>query len=639
MRDLNSLRICAILHDIGKLECWANRKPWSEHIYYSFNMIKETLGEEYAYTSMRHHTGPSYDAEYHPETEDEKIISLADNLASGADRREEPEKGAVLPKAPVELTHILSDGSKVLVETDKARLAYTAQEIKAKLKELSVGIGKKPGEVYQKIYDCLEGSHLRIIPADTRRPINDVSLWHHLKLTSAFAACIGLDGGYRGDDLEKYRFGLLSGDADKVSNFVSTSSRLPDLRARSERIKQATKSAASTITAVLGPECLIYAGGGGFLALSPPKIIENVASEAKAAFEKATSSEVTITVSHVIEHGRKMQREFGEVWREASRQMELKKLERAELPGEAKPLESGVEVCDICHVRAATHEDASKTLPIDALPRPEALCDACWWLREEGRKYGPKVELDAIGKDLVAVLKADGDDMGRVLRGERFEKYGKSTTPSRLSALSSLIHRVCEVQLSKCVEAYGGLCVFSGGDDVLAVLPGEKALEAARSIASEFKNATAGACTMSMGVAIFPRRLPIYVGLEAAQDLLSAKAKRSEGKAAVAFAIIGGSGIPRGTLEKRVRAYKWSELDELLHLAEYLGRSGLPMSQIRRIAEATKMDPRKAEILIKYLMGRRVIPWREGEKLISYLNSGFLYDAFLVYNAFRLGRQ
>jgi hypothetical protein len=38
-------------------------------------------------------------------------------------------------------------------------------------------------------------------------------------------------------------------------------------------------------------------------------------------------------------------------------------------------------------------------------------------------------------------------------------------------------------------------------------------------------------------------------------------------------------------------------------------------------------------------MGRWVIPWREGEKLISYLNSGFLYDAFLVYNAFRLGRQ
>ena len=55
--DLDFLRVCALLHDIGKVECWAKGMPWSEHTYYTYKFVKDLLGEECAESSMRHHTG------------------------------------------------------------------------------------------------------------------------------------------------------------------------------------------------------------------------------------------------------------------------------------------------------------------------------------------------------------------------------------------------------------------------------------------------------------------------------------------------------------------------------------------------------------------------------------------------------
>lgn len=106
MKKLDVIRTCALLHDIGKLECWANRKPWSEHVFYTYKFVKACLGEEIAVQAMRHHTGPSYTDEYRPRTEIEKIVCLADNFASGADRREEPSRGPFIPSPPIELTHV-----------------------------------------------------------------------------------------------------------------------------------------------------------------------------------------------------------------------------------------------------------------------------------------------------------------------------------------------------------------------------------------------------------------------------------------------------------------------------------------------------------------------------------------------------
>jgi CRISPR/Cas system-associated protein Cas10 (large subunit of type III CRISPR-Cas system) len=629
--ELEILRTCALLHDIGKPECWANRKPWSEHVRWTYNIVKESLGEDLANIAMRHHTGPSYSSDVHPKTKLEKIISIADNLASGADRREEPREFAPYPKPPIRLTHVLSDGRNTRNALDMATLAYISRVLKEKLRKFEPLFTEQPKEAYIKIFDLLKGSELRSIPADTREPINDVSLWDHLKLTAAFATCIWMDGGYRGDELSKYDFALLCGDADRISSYVNVSRRLPDLNARSERIKRATKASADLLANMLGRECLIYAAGGSFLAVSPKEKADSFLSKVKEVFEENTQKQVTITVNYVIANGKEVQENFGKIWKRAQWQMHIKKSERG--VHFAGFVEEGAEVCDVCRSRPSVHEDLMKIVRIDAAPRPERLCDICWALRKEGKG----VELDKLrGKsDFVALLKADGDDMGKVLSGALFKGLGKANTPSRLSTLSDLIHRTCEGKLKETIKDYNGECLFAGGDDILAFVPGEKGLEAARSIAYRFKEEMAEECTMSAGVVIFHSILPVYAGLEAADYLLK-KAKES-GKNRVAFAIIGGTGLTFDELENRVTPRTWNEIDEILRIVSFMRSSGVASSQIRKIAGIAK-EPKKveeAEVFIKYLMGRKVIDWKEGEKYLSYLKTGLLYDAFLIYSAFK----
>jgi hypothetical protein len=105
----------------------------------------------------------------------------------------------------------------------------------------------------------------------------------------------------------------------------------------------------------------------------------------------------------------------------------------------------------------------------------------------------------------------------------------------------------------------------------------------------------------------------------------------------VAFTIIGGTGVTLDELEKRVTSREWNELDEILSMIGFMSSSKAASSKIREIARIAK-DPKRveeAEIFIKHLMGKRVIDWKEGEKFLSYLKSGLLYEAFLLYNAFK----
>ncbi|MEM2546568.1 MAG: type III-B CRISPR-associated protein Cas10/Cmr2, partial [Candidatus Bathyarchaeia archaeon] len=578
LSELDIVRTCALLHDIGKPECWANMKPWSEHIRWTYKIVKECLGEKYAQISMRHHVGMSYSRVYHPQNELERIICVADNFSSGADRKEEPEHGAPYPKPPICLTHVLSDGSVIRSSFDAAKLAYISNVLRQKMKGIGVSFTEHPKEAYLKIFDLLKVSELREIPADTRKPINDVSLWNHSKLTAAFAACIFMDGGYKSDDPQKYEFAILSGDADRISSYINVSRRLPDLNARSERIKKATRAAAEALSDVLGPECVLYAAGGSFVALSPKGKAEKALAKAKEAFESCTEGLVTVTVNHILINGKEIVDGFGRVWEKAQREMRFKKGER-ELPV-PNLVEESVDACDVCHSRPWAYEDKLKILRVDAAPRPERLCEICWQLRREGKG----VELDSLRDktNFVALIKADGDDMGKVLRGDIFAKLKKANTPSRLSTLSDLISDVCEGKLENVIRKYGGECVFAGGDDVLAFLPGEKALEASKSLAETFSSEMVKECSMSLGVAIIRYDLPVYVGLETASYLL--KRAKEGGKNRVAYAIIGSSGITASELDEYVKPRTWDELNELLNIVKFIGESSVASSQIRRVA-------------------------------------------------------
>ncbi|MEM1673525.1 MAG: type III-B CRISPR-associated protein Cas10/Cmr2 [Candidatus Bathyarchaeia archaeon] len=627
MSEFNVLRVSALLHDIGKLECWAEGRSWSEHVRYTYRFIRECLGEDIALHAMRHHSSQYYPSEWHPKSLAEEMVCLADNFASGADRREEPERGAPLPSPPVEMSHVLSK-DRVRCKIDAPNLAYIYQETLRGLKSIASNFYEKPRETYLNIFNFLDGkSKLRLVPADTRSPINDVSLWDHMKLTAAFATCIYLSG-WRGRDPENYEFALLSGDADRISKFIGESLRLPDLRARSDLIKEATKAAKEFLANLLGPECVLFAAGGSILALCPPNMAQSALEGVKKSFEEKSGGRVTITISYVKVRGEKIRGDFGSVWEKAQQNLRAEKSKR--IPVRQISLPEGSETCDVCRAEAWSSEDKERILPYDASPRPERLCDKCLELRERGK--GVWLEDIKGESNFVACIKADGDNIGFFMSGAGFKKAGKASTPSRISTLSDLLHKTCEEGFKEIIGEFKGRVVYAGGDDLLAFVPGEHALEAAKKVYLKFRDEMAGECTMSAGIAFFHYKLPVYVGVESANYLLS-KAK-GEGKNRVAFAIIGGTGITPSELDE-VNSIEWSKLDTLLEIIGFMSRADVASSQIRRIVETASKSPVRAEALIQYSMGREIIDWKYGERLLSYLNSGLLAKAFIIYNLFR----
>ena len=628
MNEIDLIRICALLHDIGKLDCWAEGKGWTKHTFYTYKFVKKILGEELAEHARRHHVGPSYSEDDRPSNDVERIVCLADSLAAGADRKEEPIHGGPVPSPPVELSHVLSR-DMVRKRLSGADLAYLSQALTRKLGSLEGDFAANPRDCFLKIYKVLEESDLHLVPADTRKPVNDVSLWDHLKLTAAFATCIYLSGGWRGYDPERYEFALLSGDADKVSDFINESLRLPDLNARSELIKRATENASAFLRDFLGPECVLFAAGGSLLAIAPPTMAKEALEGVKARFEETSGGKVTITTSYVIRNGGVFSDDFGKVWEDCQAQMRLEKSRRVLVPRFS--LDEGVEACDVCRKNPWSREDKLRALALDASVRFERLCDFCWSLRDQGKGLWLDDLKDK--RNFVGCVMVDGDDMGSVLAGKAFLKQMKAVTPSRVSTVSRLIHMVCEKDFRMAIEGFGmpSSIVFAGGDDLLAFVPGEAALNVARNVALKFNAEMAGSCTVSAGVSIFNYKLPVYVGLQSAKILLR-KAK-DDGKNRVAFAIIGSPGVTESDLQ-RVNSWSWEELKTLLDIARFMRESGIAASQIRRIASISK-DVDRAEALIKYLMGRRRIEWDKGKELLSHLRSGLLADAFLVYNLFR----
>lgn len=641
MKELDFLRTCAILHDIGKLQCWLDGKPWSHHIHYTFRMIEQHLGEDYAETAMRHHAGPSYHRDYHPQTRLEKIIYLADNLASGADRPEEPKPSAPLPRPPLYLTHVISNGDKRRTEVGAKELMNIILKIEQKLDEIKRA-NLRPAGTCLKIYNFMKDSPLHFIPADTRAPVNDVSLWHHLKLTAAISTCIWLDGGFKGDDSRKYSFSLLSGDADKVLRFINISRRLPDLRAGSKLVEKATQLAAKGIIEELGPECLIFAGGGNFLVLAPPKKCKSVATKAKQDFEAVTDGELTITVSSLSADGHQIKDYFGDLWKKSISAMRMKKLVSPPMP--AKSVEEGVPLCDVCGLCPRKHATA-KLLPYDAAPRYEMLCEACYKRRtSEEAKGGVNLEKIVDERGFVGVVKADGDNLGTVLNGEGIRKFGKSMTPSRLSTISEMIDESCRIRLQDIVRGYGGECIYAGGDDVLAILPGVMTFDCAIKLASTFNEEMARELTLSAGVVLFHEYFPCYIALEAVSQLVE-NAKGQPHKGSIDFEIISATEITpadinmerRGKLRElglSNRPYKWREFAKLVDFARFLGRGGISSTQIKNIVQiARAKGTEAAQDYTRYQIGRFQISWGLGERLIEQIRSGFLLDAFMISNA------
>lgn len=135
-------------------------------------------------------------------------------------------------------------------------------------------------------------------------------------------------------------------------------------------------------------------------------------------------------------------------------------------------------------------------------------------LKEIKEHLNRLLEMNGIGKPFsyLAVLVADGDRMGKALSSIR-------SAPEHRNFSANLSRFAGEAR--NIVRGHNGFAVYSGGDEILAFLPEDKCLEAARELHERFGYISDG-LTLSVGIAIGYNSVPLEDLLKYGRDALSA---------------------------------------------------------------------------------------------------------------------
>ena len=156
-------------------------------------------------------------------------------------------------------------------------------------------------------------------------------------------------------------------------------------------------------------------------------------------------------------------------------------------------------------------------------------------IKQKLAKDAGKTDVDVDGR-YIAVIAMDGDRMGENLSSFTDEREHKNFS-SALAKFASGVESV--------VNKFKGVLIYDGGDDVLAVVPAEKAVDCAKELREKFGEMVAGKdgkpLTASAGIAVGHKSVPI-------QDLVHKahaaefRAKNNYGRDALAVSVFKRSG-------------------------------------------------------------------------------------------------
>ena len=187
----------------------------------------------------------------------------------------------------------------------------------------------------------------------------------------------------------------------------------------------------------------------------------------------------------------------------------------------------------------------------------------------------------AVGADRLAVLRADVDNLGRLIsRGIHRGEY----TFSRMASVSRLLNLFFKLGVNGLcrgrieggepvgVVKRGGernlAVVYSGGDDLFIAGAYDEVLELAFDISRAFRRFVGGNpdVTLSGGIVIFPEGYPIHLIAESAREAEEeAKGYRGGRKNAISL-------LYNAIREPSSRVFGWDEAEKLLHMVELFAR-------------------------------------------------------------------
>jgi len=225
--------------------------------------------------------------------------------------------------------------------------------------------------------------------------------------------------------------------------------------------------------------------------------------------------------------------------------------------------------------------------------------DACD-LRER-----PNGKLERVGRDHIAILKADIDSLGEV-----FLKGFEDQTISRIVGLSRMLDYFFTGWLpSRLAEEYRSTyTIFAGGDDLLLVGPWKQSVTLAGEIRSHLAEYAGGnpSISISAGLTLSKPGSPLRQAIGRAEsDLEAAKASSWEGMTKNAITAFGES-VP------------WTRFEQLLEISgnlQNLLAAGVSVAFVYRLFEFVRMK----EAAEKDVMNTR---WRALFRYLTYRNYG-----------------
>ena len=127
-----------------------------------------------------------------------------------------------------------------------------------------------------------------------------------------------------------------------------------------------------------------------------------------------------------------------------------------------------------------------------------------------------------------AIVRSDGDEMGKMIAA--------CNTPDETRAFSEKCLKYCS-EIADTVVSFGGVAIYSGGDDLLAILPceadGRTVFDFVKEANGVFGKHFGGVCTLSFGVTVCYRKFPLYEALADSAHMLFSVAKSKKNCLAV----------------------------------------------------------------------------------------------------------
>ncbi|MFQ6128655.1 MAG: hypothetical protein ACE5QW_07115 [Thermoplasmata archaeon] len=527
---LQMTRAAALLHDMGKLVALGKGK---KHVEKTDAFLKALLENVQALDrnqkhhlkriSTKHHSASWY-GEYQASADDERLLSLADSIASATDRAYEVNiSGLTLTKdeftagkrCKVKISSTDSLFPHILRFDDRCDFSCKKQEIV---------LGRR------------ESIEVSLIPSKTKAP-NQVMPFFDEVINGGPIVSLGPHHALKG------RLRLFAMDIQGIQSFVGGSKKLPALRGGSFLIEDVLKDAEEIVANYLSPEVVLFRGGGNLIAFLPPdeELAERLKDEIQEAIAKKTGGGLRAAISSSVEDLQNIADDFGDCLTRLFHKIEDEKNKPVMLDA-VTPTKSR-DICPHC-----SRDKGEVNYPdIDEAVK---VCRVCSVKLERGRQLGGEPgephTLEEVG-DNIAVVMLDGNMIGQMFAQTRTpaEYTFKSDTFSK--GFSRLLDKSIEDVRRKCShlfmrmlgngeEFFGFQKVYAGGDDILLIMNARGAVHFTRhfveEVAKEFLFERVNGfvekptVTFSAGIAMANYKFPVYFLIEKAHNLL----KEAKGK-------------------------------------------------------------------------------------------------------------